>query len=134
MPWEYLIVWLVLAVVAVGNGLIRELTYGRRLGELRAHQISSVLAIVFFSLVIAAAHHVRPLASFSQAVRVGIVWVVMTVAFELGFGHYVAGHSWRRLLADYHVLRGRLWPLVLLWIGAAPAFIYLWHGIGKSIY
>ncbi|SHG25178.1 hypothetical protein SAMN02745206_03551 [Desulfacinum infernum DSM 9756] len=127
MPWEYLIVWLLLAAAAVGNGLLRECTYGRRLGELRSHQISSVLAVVFFGLIIAAAGHLRPLASLSQAVRVGIVWVGMTVAFEFGFGHYVAGHSWRSLWADYHIFRGRLWLLVLLWIGAAPALVFWWN-------
>jgi hypothetical protein len=127
MPWEYLIVWVLLAGAAVANGLLREFTYGRRLGELRSHQISSVLAMVLFGLIIAAAGHVRPLASLSQAVRVGTAWIVMTVAFEFGFGHYGAGHSWKRLWADYNLCRGRLWLLVLLWIGAAPALVFWWN-------
>ena len=33
--------------------------------------------------------------------------------FELGFGHWVAGHPWSRLLADYDLLAGRIWVLVL---------------------
>jgi hypothetical protein len=31
---------------------------------------------------------------------------VATVAFELTFGHYVMGHPWSRLLADYNLLAG----------------------------
>jgi len=46
------------------------------------------------------------------------------VLFEFGFGHWVAGHSWRRLLADYKLLAGRLWALVLVWIGIAPWVFY----------
>jgi hypothetical protein len=37
-----------------------------------------------------------------------------TIAFEFLFGHYVMGHSWDSLWADYNVLQGRLWPLVLI--------------------
>jgi hypothetical protein len=44
---------------------------------------------------------------------VGALWVGLTVAFEFGFGHYVMGAPWEVLLADYDILRGRLWPLVL---------------------
>jgi hypothetical protein len=44
----------------------------------------------------------------------------MTVAFEFGFGHYVAGHSWSLLLADYNLLAGRVWSLFLIWITIVP--------------
>ena len=34
-------------------------------------------------------------------------------SFEFGFGHYVDGLTWTRLLADYDLSEGRL--LLLLW-------------------
>ena len=37
-----------------------------------------------------------------------------TIMFEFLFGHYVMGHSWDSLWADYHIFQGRLWPLVLM--------------------
>jgi hypothetical protein len=58
---------------------------------------------------------------------VGLFWLVLTVTFEFLFGRYVAGASWEALLADYDVLRGRLWPLVLLTTLLAPS---LW-GIAR---
>jgi hypothetical protein len=58
--------------------------------------------------------------STAQALGVGALWLGLTVAFEFLFGHYVAGHSWARLVQDYDLLSGRLWPLVLLWVAAAP--------------
>jgi hypothetical protein len=60
----------------------------------------------------------RPV-SGRQAIAVGLIWLVMTVAFEFVFGHYVAGHSWERLLYDYDLPAGRLWSLVLAWIALA---------------
>jgi glyoxylase-like metal-dependent hydrolase (beta-lactamase superfamily II) len=44
----------------------------------------------------------------------------LTVAFEFGFGHFIAGKSWDDLRADYDVFRGRLWVLVLLTTTVAP--------------
>jgi hypothetical protein len=42
------------------------------------------------------------------------------VAFESLFFHYVVGHPWSELLANYDIVHGRLWPVVLLWIAVAP--------------
>ncbi|MEW6447103.1 MAG: hypothetical protein AB1426_03305, partial [Bacillota bacterium] len=55
---------------------------------------------------------------------IGLIWLVLTVAFEFGFGHFVMGHSWSRLLHDYNLLKGRLWVLVLLWVAIAPYVFY----------
>lgn len=51
---------------------------------------------------------------------IGALWVAMTVAFELLAGHYLFGNTWERLLADYNVLRGRIWVLVLITTFLAP--------------
>jgi hypothetical protein len=53
-------------------------------------------------------------------VKLGIAWLTITVLFELAFGHWVAGHPWSRLLADYNILAGRLWVFVLLTTALAP--------------
>jgi hypothetical protein len=34
----------------------------------------------------------------------------------------------RDLLADYNLLAGRLWPLVLVWVAIAPALFYRFLG------
>lgn len=63
----------------------------------------------------------------SQAWLVGAIWLAATVAFEFGFGHYVVGHSWNKLLRDYNFMKGRLWLLVLIWILIMPP---LFHAAG----
>jgi len=51
----------------------------------------------------------------------GACWTAMTIAFEFGFGHYIMGNSWGKLLADYNFFAGRLWVLVLLAVLAGPS-------------
>ena len=60
--------------------------------------------------------------SSAQLLGVGFIWLVLTIAFEFLFGHYEAGASWETLTAEYNLLRGRLWPLVLLATFLAPWF------------
>jgi hypothetical protein len=113
--------WLVLTVLAILNGALRNYTYSRVVGEYAGHVISSVVLIVLFPLVTYVF-----LASVKVAYRsldlllVGAIWLVLTVAFEFLFGHYVAGHPWSRLLGDYNILKGRVWALVLLAVFLAP--------------
>jgi hypothetical protein len=58
--------------------------------------------------------------SSAELIAVGLLWLVLTVAFESLLGHYVSGATWETQLADYNILRGRLWPLVLLTTFLAP--------------
>jgi len=41
-------------------------------------------------------------------------WLGAAIGFEFGFGHYVDGLSWTRLLSDYQLWNGRL--LLLVWL------------------
>lgn len=54
---------------------------------------------------------------------VGAGWVLLTVAFEFLAGHYLFGRPWAQLTADYDVLSGRIWPLVLVATLVAPRFV-----------
>jgi hypothetical protein len=107
----------------VANGILREVTYGRRVPERTAHQLSGATAIAAFALYFSALDARWPLRDTREAVEVGAGWLALTVAFELGFGRLVAKQSWEELLADYDVTEGRTWPLVLAWICAGPATV-----------
>ena len=58
-----------------------------------------------------------------QVTVLAIVWLALTLAFEFSIGHWVDKKSWADLLANYNVLKGRLWPVVLASLVAAP---FLW--------
>lgn len=49
----------------------------------------------------------------------GGLWIVLTLAFEVGLGR-LAGYGWDRIFADYDLARGGLMPLGLLAMGLIP--------------
>jgi hypothetical protein len=117
---RYLLFWLLLAFVAVGNGILRQATYGRYMSELAAHQVSTVTGILLVGGAVWAFNRHWPIRSANQAWIIGFFWLLMTVVFEFGFGHYVAGYGWSLLLADYNLFAGRVWSLFLIWITIVP--------------
>jgi len=121
---RYLAAWFVLLFVAMVNGALRESTYGKYVSELAAHQLSCVTGILLFAVVIHQYVRRWPPASAREAWRIGMFWMGLTVAFEFLFFHYVGGHSWEVLLANYDMSAGRLWPLILLWVAVAPYVFY----------
>ena len=120
MTFRYLAAWIAMIGIGIANGVLRELTYGAYLPENVAHQVSTVIALVLFGVYIWWISRIWNFNSGRQALTVGVVWLLMTVAFEFGFGHWVAGHTWNELLYDYNLAAGRLWVLVPLWIATAP--------------
>jgi len=124
--WVYAAAWLPLVVLAIANGTLREAWYGRRLSELRAHQVSTLTALLLSTGYMAVLFAWRPTESLTQALAVGHLWLWLTLAFEFLFGHYVMGHPWRRLLSDYDLRSGRLWVLIPLWLAVGPAVLRGW--------
>lgn len=102
------------------NGTLRQFAYGPYLSELAAHQLSTVTGILLTGVTVWILNRFWPIASAKAARIIGACWLLMTIAFEFGFGHYVAGHSWSRLVADYNLLEGRVWSLFLVWIALLP--------------
>ncbi|KAA3653259.1 MAG: hypothetical protein DWQ11_08965 [Proteobacteria bacterium] len=113
-----------MVVIAIINGSAREAWLVAPLGEAAAHQVSTLSAIVLFGGYIGwVMPRLRP-ASLRQAAGIGGLWLVMTLAFEFLFGHFVAGHTWAALLANYDLSAGRLWPLIPLWVALAPPLVH----------
>jgi hypothetical protein len=120
----YLAFWPVLALLGIANGIVRGLTYGRRMHDLRAHQLSTVTLATLTGIAVLAFSTFKPIPDARTAALIGIAWLAATVAFEFVFGRYVAQHSWSRLLADYDLRRGRVWPLFLGWLAMLPWLVY----------
>ena len=49
-----------------------------------------------------------------EALGIGALWLVLTLAFEFLVGHYLFHKPWAVLLEGYDVSRGRIWPAVLV--------------------
>ena len=120
-----LAMWLLLLILAVLNGAVREALIKPRLGEQGAHIGST--AILCAAIILVACFSISWIEPKDrrEALVVGTVWVALTVAFEFLAGHYVFGNSWERLIADYNVFRDRIWILVLLMNLFAPLWAFL---------
>jgi len=112
--------------IAILNGALRDLWYKSFLGELIAHQLSTITLILLFGLFIGFVFQRYPPTSSSQAILIGIMWVVMTLAFEFGFGRW-RGNSWDKLLQDYNIIEGEIWVFIPLWVLFAPFLFYKWR-------
>jgi hypothetical protein len=120
----YALSWIGMVAIAILNGAIREKAYGPFMGELPAHQLSTFIIILLFGAYIWVLTGTYPIESPTQALIIGVMWLVMTVIFEFVFGHFVMGHPWSRLLQDYNLFKGRVWSLVLIWASVAPYLFY----------
>ncbi len=119
------LLWFAFALIAIIVAGFREKAVKPIFGEELGHAAGTVIFIVLQLLIIYL--FVRAFCSSLELrnfIYLGICWFAATVAFEFIFGHYVMGHPWEKLLADYNLLKGRLWSLVLLIDLAAPAAFY----------
>lgn len=119
----YFLAWFPMLLLAVLNGIFREAVVKKRLNDLQAHQVSTFTLIVLFAFYIHQVIKRFPPASATQAIFIGILWVILTLLFEFGFGR-LRGNSWKKLLEDYNIFKGHLWVLIPLWVLIAPYLFY----------
>jgi len=112
--------WLILFVVMFANGAVRVVVLQPRLGEDRARQVASLIGVFIVFAVSAVFVRVSPQVTLGQLMWIGVTWCVATLAFEFLFGRFVSRQSWSTLLADYNILRGRLWLLIIVAVCVAP--------------
>ena len=111
--------WLLIIMAESVSGAFRRLVLVPRIGELAAHQLGvavgcGIIFVVawFFSGRLAPASWRRDLLS-------GLVWVGLTVVFEIALGLSM-GYSTERILSDYDLPRGGLMGIGLLFMLFAP--------------
>ena len=118
-----LVVWVVIIIVEIAHGMVRQIVLEPWIGDLRARQVSILLGS---TLIIAITFiFVRWLkgSSVFDFVLIGILWVGMTVGFEIVLGRFALNLSWERIASDYNMAAGGLMPLGLLVMLAAPLMI-----------
>jgi len=114
-------IWLGLVIAAILNASVRNALITPKWGEQAGHVASTVsfIGIIFLAAYLFLSN-LKSAYSTTDLLLVGLMWLVLTIVFEFSFGRFVMGHPWRRLLADYNILKGRVWLLVLVATFTAP--------------
>ena len=118
---SWMFAWLGGSVLGMANGTARELLYKESVGEEAAHYISTATLLVLLALYVAFLQRHWPILNRRDAWKIGACWVILTIAFEFGFGHYVDGKSWAELRGLYDITEGKIWILVPMFMALAPA-------------
>ena len=123
------VVWFGILLVANLNGVFRELLLRPVFGDTVARAVSTVLLaglVAFLTWV--TIRWIGP-HSTAGALMVGCLWLILTLSFEFGAGHYVFHKAWTELLGDYDIRQGRIWMLALLVTLGAP----LWAAQSRGL-
>lgn len=113
------VVWAGILVIAMANGIVRELILVPALGQLSGFIISG---LTLSALIVYSAYLALPwlgTRNRSALVVIGLSWLVLTLVFEFSFG-LLQGKSLSTLLYSYRFKSGNIWPVVLLITVAAP--------------
>jgi hypothetical protein len=113
-------VWLVLLLVESVHGIVRRLVIEPWIGDFSARQISVFTGSVLILIVTYVFVDWIGAKTARQLTLVGAMWVVLTLAFEIGMGRFVLDYSWERVLSDFNLARGGLLSIGLLIMGLAP--------------
>jgi hypothetical protein len=126
-----LLVWLVVIAAETAHGVLRGLLLVPLVGDRPARQFGVpvgsliVLAVAYlFIRWIAAGTTLRLLG-------VGLLWVVLTVLFEIGLGRLALGLSWERITEDYDPARGGFLGLGLLCMAVSPLLAAWLRGLAR---
>jgi len=112
--------WLLVTIAMIVNGAFRVTILQPWFGERVADVVSAGLGIGLILLFTRPFLRRLEAPTHRKLLAISGAWLALTVAFEFLFGHYVMGESWAVLLANYNILRGRLWPLILVALVLAP--------------
>ncbi len=111
--------WFLIIMAESVSGAFRRLVLAPRVGELTAHQIGVIVGCGIIFVVAWFFSGRVGNASRSRYLLSGLVWVALTVVFEIALGLSM-GYSTECILSDYDLPRGGLMGIGLLFMLFAP--------------
>jgi hypothetical protein len=115
-----LVVWLVIIAVETIHGILRTLLLVPWIGEFPARQVSVLTgSLLIFGITFLFVRWMTAKTGL-QLLAVGMLWVALTLLFEIGLGRLVLNLSWDRLTEDYAITRGGLLGFGLLFMAISP--------------
>lgn len=114
-----LVIWIGILVLAIANGILRELVLIPGIGTPAALVLSGLL---LSALIIGVAYFSLAWLNIKSPVLlfiVGVGWLIFTLGFEFSFGLW-QGKSWHELFEAYTFKDGNIWSVVLVITTLSP--------------
>jgi hypothetical protein len=113
-------IWVLIMLAAIANGVVRETVLDPVLGTTLALPTSGLLlSLIIFGMSWLSV----PLIGRSTVpvwLATGMLWVMLTLAFEYLFGYFIAGMSWREISRVFDLASGNLFLLALFAAALSP--------------
>jgi hypothetical protein len=119
-PGRAVLVWLLIIAAESVHGTLRQLFIAPAIGDLPARQLGVFIGSAIILAIAWLCSRWLGALTFRDLLRVGALWVLLTVIFEVSLGRAL-GYPWERLLADYSPAAGGLMGFGLLFMLFAPA-------------
>ena len=120
MRWlRAIAVWVLLMSGEVVHGVARTLYLAPAVGDFRARQLAVFSGSLLILLITTLTIRWLQATATRGLVSIGVTWVALTLAFEIGLGRLV-GYSWGRIASDYNLLHGGLMPIGLGVMAMSP--------------
>lgn len=103
-------VWVAIAVAETLHGVARTLLLAPILGDRPSRQLGVLVGSIMILGIAWLSSGWILATTRAQQLAVGLLWLVLMLAFEVGLGRSV-GFSWERILAEYDPARGGLMML-----------------------
>ena len=118
--------WIIFALLTLVLGAFREIVFipATELNPNIARAL--LLPIAFFYLIgVTYLFLKKTKADYlkSDMLKVGTLWLFLTILFEFSFGGLVMGNSLDKLISDYNLFKGRTWSLFLLCVFFSPMIV-----------
>jgi hypothetical protein len=113
-------VWLLIIFTESLHGTARRFLLEPYLGDFRARQLAVFTgSLIIFTIIFLCIRWLRA-SSIGQLLGIGLLWVGLTLGFELLLGRLVFDYSWERILSDYNLREGGLMIFGLLFLIVSP--------------
>lgn len=126
------LVWPLIAAAESAHGIARTLYLQPIVGDRPARQIAVASgAAIVLAIAWLTARWIGA-ATRGQQFAVGLLWLALTIAFDLALGRRIFGFTWEPLLEDFRIWEGRLFPLGLLVLAFAPMIAVRRRGLSAG--
>lgn len=120
---KILVVWLIMVLAAILNGLFRDKILTKQFDEKSALSLSGLTLSFLILFIVYASMPLFNNTPYSYMLYIGIIWVLMTLAFEFLFSKYALKKSFKETLEIFDIKSGNLFIVVLIITALSPYLI-----------